>query len=112
MPDLALYRKVADAVRAKGTATTQDLAQMCPGVSAERLCKALSNAKAKGWVQIVRKRTCGPNGLPTVWATVVPGIVPSVWDLASPKAFEAQPMPGRRYMPLGDWPEYQPRSEA
>lgn len=108
MADTALYRKVADTLRKKGALHTDEVESLLPGIGKKRVSRALSNAKAQGWIRIERAKT---GGRTTLWAPVFPGVVPSVWDLAEPREL-VQTMTGRQYSPLGDWPDYQPREAA
>lgn len=109
----ALSRQVAQALRARGKMTADELEPLFPEYTRRQLHKALMNAKDRGWVWLVRRGSGGRNGgvagiwAPSEGASPLPQApvrlrpLASVWELASREPCDKWPLPfdgGRVYV--------------
>lgn len=133
---MSLRRRVAELIQEIGPSSASDLAPYLDGYSLAQIIGALQNAAEQGWIHCgerVRVSGLGMGRGTSLPATYYLGpsarkaaqlknareiqIRPpaSVWELGHGRQIAGTWPPigqGRRLEPLGDWPEYQPRSAA
>lgn len=111
----SLVTRITEAVRRRGTATLDDLAQDFPGQTRKQLHSALCNSRDRKLLR-VKLRGSAKAGVQSVWE---PGAnkppkkkrdalypVATVFDLAYAEEWQGPwpPLaPGRSFTPLGEW---------